>query len=202
MTLDTSHCLVATKEPHLRDVDATRDPSSPPTLQPTSCCRRNGWADRSNASLSARKTSASAWKQGWQSTVGRWLDFSDNLLFCSPFAHLHLCNLASGVIGRADGGRGELKSLPTRWTHAGDKSWHKLSCDRFFLLCFCPPPDLPASADTVGLTNVPAAAFVVRVSSETSNRFRLSPVIIREVMRSAVSAVSHLNETAASSGQS
>lgn len=72
----------------------------------------------------------------------------------------------------------------------------------FFLLCFCPPPDLPASADTVGLTNVPAAAFVVRVSSETSNRFRLSPVIIREVMRSAVSAVSHLNETVASSGQS
>lgn len=77
--------------------------------------RRNGSADRTSATLSAGKRSASAPYQGWQLTVAQWLDFSDNLLFVPP-AHHHSRNLAPYMTSQREVSWGELKSLPTYCT--------------------------------------------------------------------------------------
>ena len=61
--------------------------------------------------------------QGWQLTVARWLDFSDNLLYVPP-AHRQPCNLVPGMTNRRDVSWGELKSLPTYCTHVS-MSWYE-----------------------------------------------------------------------------
>lgn len=89
--------------------------------------RRNGSADRTSATLSVGKISASASYQSWQLTVAQWLDFSDNLLFVPP-AHRHSCNLVPYMTGQRDVSWGELKSLLTYCT-----------CVKYILIqgCFC-----------------------------------------------------------------
>lgn len=155
------------ESPHLRGVAATRA-----SLFPSSNLvhRRNGSADRRSATLSAGKRSASAPYQGWQLTVARWLDFSDNLLFVPP-ARNHSRNLTPYMTSQRDVSWGELKSLPTCCTYV-----------RYVLTqacCVCVHQLCVASLHTPQL-----CGQVVQYDLSALNCFWMVSAFIRKVMRS------------------